>query len=165
MSSNLNAAVEELQSRLQAQLAEVAETKKAINTLRKVMGVEPLYAEAMEQAATSIIRPDQFYGKPLATAAQEYLERRKQASTADEILKALEQGGYDFAALGWKEKDRLRSLAISLAKNTKTFHKLPNNTFGLLAWYDQAIVRRVEKEARSAEEPGAPKVVTKAEGA
>ena len=41
----------------------------------------------------------------------------------------------NFKALGWKDNDRLRSLAISLAKNNQKFHKLPNNTFGLLSWY------------------------------
>ena len=39
-------------------------------------------------------------------------------------------------------------LAISLAKNNTKFHKLPNNTFGLLAWYDQAVLAKRTKEER-----------------
>ena len=39
-------------------------------------------------------------------------------------------GGFDFDATGWEEKDRLRMLAIALAKNNVKFHKLPNGTVG-----------------------------------
>lgn len=164
MSERLSAAIEELQERLRGQMQEVAETKKAINTLRRAMNLDPLYPDEVEQVA-SAIRPDQFYGKPLSTAAQEYLERKKQATQAEEILRGLEQGGYDFAALGWKEKDRLRSLAISLAKNTKTFHRLPNGTFGLLSWYDQATIRKPEQKVeKSGESTEASENSSKAEG-
>jgi len=145
MSDKLQAAIEELQTHLDQQIQEVADTKKMINALRKRMGLEPLYADtSVEQAGP--LRPDQFYGKPLATAAQDYLERRKQACTAEEIMRGLEQGGFDFDGTGWKEKDRLRMLAISLAKNNVKFHKLPNNTFGLLAWYDQSVINKRKEE-------------------
>ena len=144
MKEKLNAAIEVLIDQLQTQLEEVRETKKMINALRKRMGEEPMFSD-IEESGTAVTRPDLFYGKPLATAVQEYLEIRKRACTAEEILAGLEQGGFDFRALEWKEKDRLRSLAISLAKNTKAFHKLPNNSFGLISWYDQAILKRSEK--------------------
>lgn len=78
---------------------------------------------------------------------QLYLERDKQAHPAEDILRALEQGGFDFRALDWGENDRGRILAISLAKNNVTFHKLPNNTFGLRSWYDDTILKRAEKKA------------------
>jgi len=139
MKVDLSPAVEALRSQLQEQLEEANETKKMINALLKRMGEKPEFPEAesgqMQLRMNGATRPDQYYSKPFATAAQEYLERRKQACSADEILKGLEQGGFDFKALGWKDKDRLRSLAISLAKNNQKFHKLPNNTFGLLSWY------------------------------
>jgi len=55
------------------------------------------------------------------------------------------------------EKDRLRMLALSLAKNNVKFHKLPNNTFGLLSWYDPAMIKRAKdergKQNTSVEEP------------
>ena len=148
MSDKLNAAIEELQAHLADQLQEVTETKKMINALRKRMGLDPLYGDvSVEQVGA--LPPDQYNGKPLASAAGEYLERRKQACPAEEIMRGLEQGGFDFEATGWKEKDRLRMLAISLAKNNTKFHKLPNNTFGLLSWYDQAVIaKRATKEER-----------------
>lgn len=156
MSDKLTAAIEELQSHLEQQLAEASDTKKTINALRKRMGLDALYQDvSVEQVGA--MRRDQFYGKPLATAAQEYLERRKQACPADEIMKGLEQGGFDFDATPWKEKDRLRMLAISLAKNNVKFHKLPNNTFGLVTWYDAATIAKRPKEER-AKENGSEKV-------
>lgn len=162
MSEKLSGAIEELQAHLESQLQEVSDTKKMINALRKRMGLDALYADvSVEQVGA--LRPDQFYGKTLAGAAGDYLERRKQACPAEEIMRGLEQGGFDFEATGWKEKDRLRMLAISLAKNNVKFHKLPNNTFGLLSWYDQAVIAKRSKEERGkpngndAEEPEAEK--------
>jgi hypothetical protein len=142
MKAELRPAVEALREQLQEQLAEADETRKMINSLLKRMGEEPEFPDAEVNQQQSVrpsfgvgARADQYYGKPFATAAQEYLERRKQACSAEEIMSGLEQGGFDFKALGWQEDDRLRSLAISLAKNNQKFHKLPNKTFGLVAWY------------------------------
>jgi hypothetical protein len=56
------------------------------------------------------------------------------------------EGGFDFDMLGWKENDRLRSLAISLAKNNVKFHRLKNGSFGLREWYDEEYLK---KERRS----------------
>jgi hypothetical protein len=126
-----------LHRQLHDKLAEATEIKKTINGLLKQLGSEPEFAdvESGQLSLRGAMRPDQYYGKPFATAAQEYLERRKQACSADEIMKGLEQGGFDFKALTWKDSDRLKNVAISLAKNNAKFHKLPNNTFGLLSWY------------------------------
>ncbi len=150
MKTELSPAVEALRNQLQDQMAEVNETKKMINSLLKRMGEEAEFQEAetgqMHIRLNGASRPDQYYGKPFATAAQEYLERRKQACSAEEIQKGLEHGGFDFRVLGWKEKTRVRNVAISLAKNNVKFHKLPNNTFGLLAWYPD-IGKRSENES------------------
>jgi hypothetical protein len=151
MSNTLSAAVQELQEQLDQQLRDVAETKKMINALRKRMGEAPLYEDVvMEQGGT--IRPDQYYGKAFAAAAQEYLERRKQATSAEEIMAGLQKGGFDFDAVGWKEKTRLRNVAISLAKNSQKFHKLPNGTFGLVTWYDAAMIRKARDTKEAATE-------------
>src|SRR5947209_5704172 len=110
--------------KLEEQLKAVNETKKTINMLLKSMGQAEQFPDVAE--SSGIIRPDQFYGKQFATAAAEYLELRKQATQPQEILKGLEEGGFDFDVLGWKESDRLRSLAVSLAKNNVKFHRLKN---------------------------------------
>jgi hypothetical protein len=158
MSERLLAAIAELEEHLSSQLAEVADTKKMINSLRKRMGQEPLYNDVTVEM-TGSIRPDQFYGKPLAAAVAEYLERRKRACDGKEILDGLNDGGFDFEANDWKEKDRLRLLSSSLAKNTAKFHRLPNGTFGLLEWYDQAVIKRAAKDKKQngavVEEPDA----------
>jgi len=154
MTNNIDAAITDLTAKLQNQMNEVSETKRAINVLLRMVGKEPLFPdESPEQANLAIaIAADQYYGRPLATCAQEYLEQRKKAGKGAcdvaDILKALEGGGFDFRALGWKDKDRLRSLSISLAKNTKVFHRLPNQMFGLLAWYPEAS----NKKERAAEQ-------------
>jgi len=134
----LSSAIEVLTHQLESQMKRVAETKGAINALLRSMGKEPIFEDAgVEEVSPLKVRRDEYYSKPFATAAKMYLERRKEASTPTEILKGLEQGGFDFGRLGWKENDRLRSLAISLAKNNKVFHKLPNGCFGLLSQYPE----------------------------
>lgn len=153
MTNNLEAAINDLTAKLQQQMNDVSETKKAINVLLKMVGKEPMFPdENAEQVGASFnIEPDQYYGRPLATAVQEYLESRRKATgkkaiELGDILKALEQGGFDFKAQGWRDNDRLRSLSISLAKNTKVFHRLPNGWFGLLSWYPDVVAKKEPKE-------------------
>lgn len=152
MNEKLTAAIEALQEELQLQMSAVADTKRMINGLLRRNGQDPIYEDATETAISSSIRADQFYGKPLATAAREYLEirRNKGAVESVEILQGLQSGGFDFTTTGWKEKDYHRMLAISLAKNTSMFHKLPNGTFGLLSWYPNASARKTEKATEDA---------------
>ena len=136
MDEKLNAAVGVLLEQLKVQEKEVADTKRTINALLRRMGQEPIFQDTLPDSIYNVkARPDEYYGKPFATAAQMYLQRRKQAVPGEQILEGLKDGGFDFDAQGWKENDRLRSLAISLAKNTKVFHRLPNGTFGLAEWY------------------------------
>jgi hypothetical protein len=160
--NNLEAAIGDLTEKLQKQIDEASETKRAINVLLRMTGKEPMFPdEAAERVgATFTIEPDQYYGRPLATCVQEYLEARKKATgkkaiQVEDILKALEEGGFDFKAQGWRDNDRLRPLSISLAKNTKVFHRLPNGWFGLLSWYPDVAAKkeRPEKQITTAAEP------------
>lgn len=145
MSDRLSGAVEELEIQLQEQLQEVSNTKKLINSLLKRTGQPPRYLDTSVETAGPI-RKDVYYGKPLATAIQMVLERMGGAATAADILKALEEGAFDFRPLKWTDAMRLRNLAISMAKNTKAFHKLPNGTFGLVPWYDAATINASKRE-------------------
>ena len=145
MKAELSPAVESLRNQLREQEVEVIETKKMINALLRRMEEDPEFPDVelgQLSLRSSATRPDLYYGKPFATAAQEYLDRRKQACSADEIMSALEQGGFDFKTLAWKDKkDWPRLTAISLAKNNQKFHKLPNGTFGLSVWYPDIVKR------------------------
>lgn len=164
MNEKLSAAIEVLEAQLEEQMQQISETKKTINSLLQRMGEEPRFSDvSIEQVAGSTGRRDAYYGKPLATAVQEYLKRRNQACTSDEIIRGLEQGGFDFRQLGWKEDDRVRSLSISLAKNSITFHRLPNGTFGLLGWYPEVekpepatAKKKARRNMRPKAKPGKP---------
>lgn len=145
MDQKLSAAIEVLIAQVEEETRNLNETKKMVNALRKKNGEEPYYNDVDLPQNQNISRPDIFYGKPFATAAREFLDFRKRACSTEEILQGLEQGGFDFDAVGWKEKDRLRSLAISLAKNSGIFHRLPNGTFGMLYWYPD-VKQKKEKE-------------------
>jgi hypothetical protein len=87
-----------------------------------------------------IVRSDEFYGQPLATAIRAVLEKRKGAgigpAAVRDIYDTLGSGGFKFEA---KDEDNaIRGLRQSLTKNSSTFHKLPNGLYGLLEWYPNA---------------------------
>ena len=167
MKAELSPAVESLRNQLREQEVEVIETKKMINALLRRMGDDTEFpdVEVGQLPLRSAGRPDLYYGKPFATAAQEYLERRKQACSADDITTALEQGGFDFKTLAWKDKKNWpRLTAISLAKNNQKFHKLPNGTFGLLSWYPD-VAKRIENGIQPAKKKrGRPKKAKTTQG-
>jgi hypothetical protein len=148
----LRDAIETLLDQLKEQEREIRETKKTINMLHRRMGEEPAFDDVDETPGFSVaIRADEYYGKPLLAAVQMILERGKRARSGEEILSALEQGGFDFIAQGWKDNDRLRSLSIALAKNPQVIHRLPNGTYGLRAWYDENMLKRA-RAARNGDE-------------
>lgn len=154
MAEHLNSAINELHAKLKEQEQSVIETKQAINLLRKMSGEDPLFTDEELNKSPQNIQPDQYYGKPLATAAREYLQYRKKACRADDIISGLEKGGFDFEALDWGKDDRqrLRVFSMSLAKNSTTFHRLPNGTYGLLDWYPTKKKTKTKK-ARNQEVP------------
>lgn len=141
MSKTLDEAIEELVADIAQLEADARKKKETVNTLCGVNGRPALYA--LEDPVTSSpirIRPDLFYGQPLATAVRTILEMRRQqdlgAASINEIYDLLKEGGYLFNT---KTEDVAKaSLRSSLSKNNVTFHKLPNGRFGLLAWYPKA---------------------------
>ena len=123
-----------------------------MNTLCTVAKREKMYQlEEQAEVVPSRIRPDQFYGQPLASAVRTILEMRKQqdlgAATVKEIFEALTMGGYQFNTKN--DEVAVASLRNSLSKNTVTFHKLPNGRFGMLNWYPNA------RPAKAAQNGGA----------
>src|SRR3989442_1550677 len=131
MNEALKTAIEVMTSKLEQAMREVADLKRAINTMARAAGEAPPYEDAEPESAKAVAkgqtRPDRFYGKPPTPAARAYLEELNEPARAEDILKALEAGGFDFETQGWKgEKFRLKNLAISLSKNTAIFTRLPN---------------------------------------
>lgn len=152
MGNEIQGAINVLVSRVEQKTQELAEMKRMINSLCREADQPVLYSDADLVAKGSAGLPtldaDQFYGKPPTTAAREYLEMRDKAVSLEEILEALERGGFDFSAQGWSQGARLKNLGISLGKNSAIFHRLPSNTWGLTKWYPGV------KDKKSAKENG-----------
>lgn len=138
--------IADLEGRLQELEAEAKKIKNTINCLCEVMG-EPLKYEDIEEKPAKMAgqRPDEYYGRPLATVVGEVLTNRKSSglgsASLDEIYQQLIAGGFQFT--GKNDGIKKRGLAISMGKNAK-FHHLPNETWGLKKWYPTA---REAKEA------------------
>ena len=85
------------------------------------------------QAGTPI-KADSFYGKRQQTAARMFLEMRGSAASPREILEGLRAGGYQVEAK--TDEVALVGLRAMLRKRTSVFHKLPNQSYGLVGWYE-----------------------------
>lgn len=146
--------LEQMVEEIRAKQAAIDNQKRAANTFFREKGdPEPFVIDDPDATAGPSLRikADEYYGKGFATAAGDYMERRKTAVTHEEVLRALEQGGFDFDAAGWKDvAGRGRTIAMSLAKNTAIFHRLPSGTFGLKKWYGTAIEKKKAKKGEAA---------------
>jgi hypothetical protein len=132
--------ITDLETRLQELEVESRKIKSAINCLCDVIGLPPKYQDVEEESkTTNVRRADEYYGRPLATVVTEVLDKRNAqglgAATLDEIYDHLVAGGFDFT--GKNDGIKKRGLSISMSKNRK-FHRLPNDTWGLVSWYPSA---------------------------
>ncbi|HEY1170188.1 MAG TPA: hypothetical protein VGH19_02355 [Verrucomicrobiae bacterium] len=141
------ARIQDLIANLESQ---VVQKKKLVNQLYEMEGESPLYADIAEPSTFSSgsqsIRPDQFFGRPLATVVREILESRRTrnvgAISLNELFDTLKTGGFAF-----DNKDETiakRNLAITISKNP-VFLKVPNNGhIGLAEWYPAAKKKPVQ---------------------
>lgn len=149
MNSELQGAINVLQRKVAEQEKALANTKHLINQLCVESGEPPIYSdiERGSESSTRSIRSDQYYGQPLATAVRSFLEARGSIgpATVDEIHDALIKGGFQFEGKGGDNQKR--GLRISLTKNSVTFHKMPNGSYGLLSWYPNAKPSKIETKS------------------
>jgi hypothetical protein len=130
--------------------------RATVNMLREKAGLPPLPEGPMGGdgggggGGITEIKPDTFYGKRLQGAVREYLEMRKTKGMGPakprEIYDAVVAGGYQFETSS--DEVALVGLRAMLRKRSQYFHKLPNGTYGLTAWYPHA-------KAAKAAKPGA----------
>jgi hypothetical protein len=152
-------AISRLVADIERRDAETWELKRTVNKLCLFANMPLRYPDSGPDGGGSRgpLKADQFYGKPLATAVREYMEMRgapssggQGAATVKDIFASLKQGGFAFDTKN--DENAMRGLRISLAKNTTTFHKLPNGQFGLLSWYPNAKAVKPEKVEEAEEE-------------
>ena len=159
MEDHLLRTIEQAKVKLREQEQAVVETKKLINQLCAFAGSPPMYSDAelnvSKASGLGGIRSDTFYGKSAFTAVRQYLDMRAASSlgaaSLNEIIEALKTGGFDFSTVSEDEDGAKRGVAISLAKNSGIFHKLPHGNWGLLAWYPEAKEKKQQKK-----DPAAP---------
>lgn len=141
MNDHLEQTIADLQEEVRIKETELMHTKRMVNSLCARAQKPPIYPDSdfQQQQTTGNIRSDQFYGRPLAACVREILEMRRVmnrgASPLEEIMNALKAGGYELDAIVKDEDGQKRGVAISLAKNNQTFHRLPNGNWGLTSWY------------------------------
>jgi len=122
--------------------SEVSRIKRTINDLCRMAGSPLRYADSeidSDGRSGGIIRSDEYYGQPLATAVRMILERRRAAgqgaTTVAQLYDDLIAGGYKFDTKD--ATNAKRGLRISLTKNP-IFHRVPNGSYGMKDWYPNA---------------------------
>ena len=150
MREEFKPAIEALQKDLVELERKVIETKTTINKLCSVADAPPMYPDvgSPSQPTVGSIRADTFYGKSVQTAAREYLEMRRGANlgpcTTREIYDALVQGGFHFETSD--PNNAMTGIRAVMRKNSATFHRLPNNSWGLTSWYERIKKAKAAKD-------------------
>lgn len=156
MSTDIQAAIESLYSEMNSLNIRMTEIKRSINSLSNLIGKPAPFndTEFSSIAITSNMRPDQFFGKGLATAVKEYLKMKGRALTVQEIYEGLKSGGFEFTG-SKEEKIQMRNLAISLSKNSNDFvYVKSSNAYGLWEFYPEKKREREKKKTVNTETNG-----------
>ena len=152
MVEHLEKALSDLVSQREQNAVEIAKLDSAIEAIQKLIGsggerVTDLKIEVSDRMTQKdsvhpvigfVIKPGDLFGKSQAEAAQEYLKRRDNAASLDEIFSALKRGG---ASL--KGKNPKKNLYISLVKKKGIFALVAPYTFGLWEFYPNAKQKNV----------------------
>ena len=141
MPNELDPAIAAFERRREEALATVAEYERTINALCKEAGYAPRYSETSASTTkVTQISDDTFYGQKQTPAMRAYLEIRKAQNlgpaTAREIYEAIKLGGYVFEAKD--AETALVGMRALLRTQPNVFHRLPQGTWGLTAWYPDA---------------------------
>lgn len=157
MREEFRPAIEALQKDLADLEQKAAETKGTINRLCVLAGAPEMYQDAsVTRSAATItsIRADTFYGKVLTTAAREFLEMRKAANlgpaTTREIYDAIVSGGFEFETSD--PTNAMTGMRQTMSRNSGIFHRLPNNSWGLVGWYERIKANKAAK-SKAEEQP------------
>ena len=147
--------IAELQEKLASIEREANKLKQTINLLYELDSKPPLYSDCdAASVANSPLKGDEYHNMPRATAITEILERRKAVNltpvTIDEVYEDMIAGGFQFTK-GKNEGIQKRGVAIAMSKNRK-FYKLPNEKWGMKAWYN---IPEQRGEANSSQAPEA----------
>lgn len=166
MTTHLDQTIADLQEEVRQKELETLTVKRMINSLCVRAKRPVIYAdsELKLENRSGAIRSDQFYGRTLVTCVREILEMRKSsnqgAAPIEEIMSALETGGYELNTIADEKDIQKRGVAISLAKNSYAFHRLPNGYWGLSEWYPNAKEKKgkadEETAPKAAKRPKAP---------
>jgi hypothetical protein len=158
MSNHIEKTIEDLKSKLQEHEKKAIETKKLINQLSAYAGLPVPYQDADLQLSGGgmTVRRNAYFGRPLATCIREFLEMRKGAghgpAALEAIFEALKEGGYDLETISAKgETEQKRGVAISMAKNTQNFLRLPTGDWGLVEWFPNVKKRKSADNAGKTE--------------
>lgn len=163
MTEHVSQTIQMVQQQVQDIERQLVDKKKMVNSLCSLVGKPPLYPDSSLQTSGGLrpLRPDEYYEKGLASAMRMVLDRREAANvgpaSVSEIYEALVEGGYKFDTKN--EANAKRNLYSALAKNSVTFHRLPNGSWGLMTWYPNVRASKKGKPAAEAAEDGDAAVV------
>jgi hypothetical protein len=166
MAEHILKTIDDALLKLKSQEEAVILSKKFINQLCEFAQIPEKFPNISnpENYESTGIKRNAYYGLPLATCVGQFLEMKAangtvKEATLDEIMAALKDGGFDLSAISKDPDGQRRGVAITLAKNSAKFHRLPNGDFGLTSWYPNIKAKKEKITAASETEgPTAPDI-------
>jgi hypothetical protein len=161
MDPTTSATIEKINAQIANLEEQIASAKKTINGLCVMEGEAPLYPDVDARRNTgAAFRGDQFFGKPMATAAKMILEHRASrnlgAISLAELYDVMKAGGFSFG--NSDPKIARRNLSITLSKNPAFMRVPANNHIGLAEWYPNV---KKKKDGNGTEDDGEPSAKSK----
>ncbi|MBX7151118.1 hypothetical protein K1X84_05720 [bacterium] len=145
---SLNKTLDILLQKLEQQEQDVSKTKQLINGLCEAIGREKMFDIIDSFTGAGRLRlkidHDTFFGMGVAPAVKQFLKMNGKAALIEEIFDALSTGGFEWPK-DWKQKLRLKNLAISLSKNRYDFvivDTAKGNAYGLWEFYPDKLRER-----------------------
>jgi hypothetical protein len=136
MDATTQKTIEKVSAQIASLEEEVVKKKEMVNSLCEMEGEQPLFPDVARISGALSFRPDQFYGRPVATSVKEILEQRHArklgAISLDELFKTMKEGGFVFE--NKEDKIAKRNLAITLSMNP-AFRRIPSGHIGMEEWY------------------------------
>lgn len=161
MSTPFDAAIAELERQLEEIDQKGNDLRGTINNLCHAAGLPLRYPDlnlaGSANPRITQIKDDTFYGMKQTAAMREYLVMRKTQNLGPakprDIFEALKSGGYQFESKD--DEVALVGMRALLRTQPNVFHKLPQGTYGLTAWYPDAKRQKTEHGPKTSKKNGA----------
>jgi len=110
---------------------QLSEKKKIANGLCQLAGHPPMFEDEEAVTTGTALRPDEFYGRPLATVVQEVLERRRRSGLGAATVRRFLKPCLAVASTSTPRTQKMRSAVFTIhSRKIRSFTVFPTTRMG-----------------------------------